>query len=78
MLVLLGAVDENLAAFYFSVASNRQGVESFLERFAVPEGFWPIGAIAVGYPREDEQRPARGAVSAQRRPSEHLLHIGRW
>lgn len=76
MLVLLGAIDEGLGAFYFSVAANRQGVESFLERIAVPTGFWPIGAIAVGYPSSNETRPGRGVIPQKRR--EEKLHIGRW
>jgi nitroreductase len=77
MLVLLGAVDEGLGAFYFSVAPNRPGVESFLEHFGIPAGFWPIGAIAVGHPR-DEERQGPGAIKPDRRPEEQMLHFGRW
>jgi nitroreductase len=77
MLVLLGAVDEGLGAFYFSLAPNRAGVESFLEHFGIPAGFWPIGVIAIGYPRDDEQRLPR-ADKAGRRPKEQVLHFGRW
>jgi len=77
MLVLLGAIDDGLGAFYFSVAANRQGVDAFIEQFAVPEGYWPIGAIAIGYPSADEARPRRGLTNAKR-PADDRLHIGRW
>jgi nitroreductase len=77
MLVLLGAIDEGLGAFYFSVDANRRAVESFVKRFAVPDGNWPIGAIAVGYPRE-EGGPDRKAIKAGRRRAEHVLHMGTW
>ena len=77
MLVLLGAIDEGLGAFYFSVAANRRGVESFIERFGVPAGYWPIGAIAVGYPSAGDV-PDRAAIQAKRRPPAHMLHLGRW
>jgi nitroreductase len=78
MLVLLGAVDEGLGAFFFSIEANRRGIESFVRRFGVPDGYWPIGAIAVGYPRGDEIRADPGAIKAARRPLGHVLHSGRW
>jgi nitroreductase len=76
MLVLLGAIDEGLGAFYFSVAPNRGGVESWLARMDIPEGYWPAGAIAIGYPKQDA--PGQTATAQSRRPATHMLHVGRW
>ena len=79
MLVLLGAIGEGLGAFYFSIAANRRGIESFIERMAIPSGYWPIGAIAVGYPTDaDDARPEHATIRARRRPTGQMIHIGHW
>lgn len=77
MLVLLGAIDEDLGAFYFSVAPNRRSVEAFVKRLTVPDGYWPIGAIAIGYPDPVDAPQTRAGITAQRRKDQRL-HRGRW
>ena len=77
MLVLLGAIDEGLGAFYFSVGANRKAVDEFLARLAVPAGYlanrrdrhrlserWR----ATGCHERGEGRPPARVESAPHRP----------
>lgn len=73
MLILLSAVDAGLGALFFSVAHAEEALRSAL---GVPSGIRPIGAIALGWP-DDQDRPspslARGHL-----PAEAVIHRGRW
>ena len=71
LLALLTAVDAGLGALFFGLSD----AAAFRAAFAVPEGYEPIGAIALGYPA-----PSRPSASLKRgrRPMEHVVHRGRW
>ena len=47
MLILLTAVELGLAALFFGIF---QGEQALMDALGVPEGYRPIGAIAMGYP----------------------------
>lgn len=70
MLMQLTVVDAGLGAIFFSVRDPR----GLREAFGVPEGFDPIGAIALGYPRET-QAPRRAGT---RKPQDEVVHWGKW
>lgn len=74
MLMLLAAVDEGLGAWYFGIF---HGEAELLRWLKVPEGFRPIGAVALGYPSPSQR--ARGSVlSRKRRALEDVVHRGEW
>jgi nitroreductase len=74
MLMLLTAVDAGLGALFFGIPPNKIG--TFRQTFGVPQGLHPIGTVAVGYPMANDQP----SPSLQRgwRPSEEIIHRGRW
>ncbi|HEX5167237.1 MAG TPA: nitroreductase family protein [Thermomicrobiales bacterium] len=67
--MLLSVVDAELGAIFFSVRDPAP----LREAFGVPDGFDPIGAIALGYPVPSGP-PARHG----RRPVDEVIHWGRW
>ena len=71
LLGLLTAVDQGLGACFFGMEINR--VEHFRKEFGVPEHFWPIGIISLGYTSE----PARD-LSGRRKPKESLVYFGQF
>lgn len=71
MLILLAAIDEGLGACFFGLPSER--IDPYREAFAVPVEFKPIGAIAIGQPAD-----AAEDLSAERKPLDEVLHLGRW
>ena len=71
LLMLLTAVDAGLGALFFGVADH----DGLRRAFGVPEGWTPVGAVAVGHVRPDEPSPS---VSRGRRPLEDVVHRGRW
>lgn len=76
MLMLLSAIDEGLAAYFFGIAS---GEHELLARFGVPAEFRPIGVIGLGYPApSDPNGPRSSAFKRRRRPTEALLHRNGW
>ncbi len=76
MLVLLAAIDEGLAAWFFGISS---GEKALLERFGVPEAFKPIGVIALGYAAAtDPLAITSSAAKRRRRPTESLMHRNGW
>lgn len=73
MLLLLAAVDEGLGALFFGIF---RGEEEVLSSLGVPDGYRPIGAVALGYAAEGEQ--SRSSWKGGRRPVEEVVHFGRW
>jgi nitroreductase len=71
-LILLAAVDEGLGAAFFGPPD----IADFRTRFGVPDGWTPIGAIAVGHPDlpADPVPPA----PSERKSLAELVHRGRW
>jgi hypothetical protein len=48
-----------------------------MKRLGVPEGYEPIGSVALGYAHPDD-RPAGSAVTRRRRPLDELVHWNGW
>ena len=75
MLILLAAVDEGLGALFFGLFDD--GYERLRDACGVPEGWAPIGAVAIGHPATTD--PVRSSAhSRDRRPLDDLVHRGRW
>lgn len=55
MLLLLGAVDEGLAAGFLGV-HRLPGLRELLD---IPDGVHPIGVVTIGYPCPDQPSPSR-------------------
>ncbi|MDQ4007908.1 MAG: nitroreductase family protein [Actinomycetota bacterium] len=73
LLMLLTAVDENLASCFFGIPPER--VEAFRAAFGVPEEHAPVGAITVGHPAPDRRSPS---LRRGRRGLDEVVHRGRW
>ena len=71
LLMLLTAVDAGLGALFFGITD----AAAFRAAFNVPDGYEPIGAIAIGYRAPD--RPS-GSLKRGRRPQEAVVHRGGW
>ncbi|MGI8794252.1 MAG: nitroreductase family protein [Acidimicrobiales bacterium] len=71
MNILLTAVDEGLGALFFGIFAQHN--DAFRREFGVPEDYTPIGAIAVGWPAEDEPSPS---LKRGRRPHAEVVHRG--
>ncbi|HEX7444674.1 MAG TPA: nitroreductase family protein [Acidimicrobiales bacterium] len=76
MLMLLGAVDEGLGALFFGIFDHEAELMADL---GVPEGYRPIGTIAIGYGGEGTgaDRPSR-SLDRGRRPLAEVVHRGGW
>jgi nitroreductase len=72
MLVLLTASDAGLGALFFGIF---RGERELLEALGVPEGYQPIGAIALGWPAPDRPSPS---LKRGHRPAEEVIHRVRW
>ena len=75
MQLLLAAHDVGLGALFFAVFS---GQAELREQFNIPDGLQLIGAIAMGWPR-DQVHSERGtsAKRARRKPSQ-IMHLNSW
>ena len=74
MLLLLAAVDEGLGALFFGLFRGKE--EAVLSTAGVPEGFRPIGGVALGYPMPGER--SQPSWKGGRRPFEEVVHFNRW
>lgn len=74
MLMLLTAVDAGLGALFFGVFPD--AMAPFRQAFGVPDGYTPIGAIAIGY--EDEGDRPSPSLKRGRRGTDEVVHRGRW
>jgi nitroreductase len=75
LLILLAAVDEGLGALFFGL--DQGGYDRLKAEFGVPEGWDPIGVIAIGHPAPVD--PARSSAHTRpRKPIEEVVHRGRW
>ena len=83
MAMLLTAVDEGLGALFFGVfdsggspaSPDAHGLPALRAAFGIPDGFHPIGAVAIGWPAPDEPSPS---LRRGRRPEGETIHRGRW
>jgi nitroreductase len=72
MIILLTATDAGLGALFFGM---NHGQPELLEALGVPDGYEPIGAIALGWPAPDRPSPS---LKRGHRPAEQVIHRGRW
>jgi nitroreductase len=70
--LLLAAVDAGLGALFFGLFDHEAAV---LAALGVPEGHRALGAVALGWPAEDE--PGRSAGRG-RPPLDAVIHRGGW
>lgn len=73
MVLLLASADEGLGALFFAL---RHPSRPLLDDLGVPEGWDPIGAVALGWPAADDV-PATSAGRG-RRPLWQVVHMGGW
>jgi nitroreductase len=73
MLILLTAVDLGLGALFFAIF---QGQRALMDTLGVPEGYRPIGAIAVGHPTPGER--SRPSLPTGRRRLTEVVRWERW
>ncbi len=71
LLMLLTAVDAGLGALFFGVFHP----DALRATFAVPDGYDPVGVLAVGHPLPDEPSPS---LARGRRPAAEVVHRGGW
>ena len=71
LLILLTAVDCGLGALYFGITD----APALRAAFGVPEGYVPIGGIALGYPAPDRRS---GSLRRGHRPAADVIHRGAW
>jgi nitroreductase len=74
MTLLLGAHDMGLGSLFFAVFNGEEEIRTY---FGVPDTQQLIGAIALGWPREEQERDGRSA-SRKRRSADEVAHFGRW
>ena len=73
LLMLQTAVDEGLGALFFGIPARHDELRAAL---GYPAEFRPIGAIAVGWPDPADQPSP--SLKRGRRPTEAVVHWGRW
>ncbi len=73
MSMLLAATDAGLGALFFGLGG---GEAALLAHLGVPEGYEPIGAVALGWPAEEDLRSP--SLARGRRPRAETVHYGRW
>jgi len=75
LLMLLTAIDEGLGACFIGIMPRY--IDGLKAEFGVPAEYHPIGAVTVGYRREDV--PALGsAVTRRRQNAGDVIHRGQW
>ncbi len=73
MLILLTAVDLGLGALFFGIF---QGETALMDALGVPDGYRPIGAIALGHPTAGER--SKPELSTGRRPGGEVVRWEHW
>ena len=73
MLILLTAVSLGLGAVFFGIFSGEQAL---MDAIGVPEGYRPIGAIAVGHPTPGER--TRPELPTGRRRLDDVVRWEHW
>lgn len=74
LLMLLTAVDEELAACFFGIEPPQH--PAFHRAFGVPDEYTAIGCVAVGYAGSDDRRSP--SLNRGRRGIEEVVHRGHW
>jgi nitroreductase len=71
MLILLTAVDAGLGALFFGLFDP----PALRAAYDIPDGYDPIGAIAIGHPVPDRRS---GSLRRGHRPQAQVVHRGGW
>jgi len=74
LLVLLTAVDAGLGALFFGVPPEK--ISLLRSTFGIPEEYFPIGTVAVGYPKPHD--PPSPSLKRGHRPEAEVIHCGHW
>jgi len=74
LLMLLTAVDAQLGGLFFGIPPHK--LAAFREAFGVPPDLRPIGTVAIGYPKASD--PPSPSLKRGHRPTEEVVHYGRW
>lgn len=74
MTLLLAATDAGLGAFFFAVFNGEAEVRAEL---GVPDGLQLLGAIALGWPADSDDRSGLSAARP-RRPAAQIIHRNGW
>lgn len=74
MTLLLAAEAAGLGALFFGVFKEAEAVAAEL---GIPDGHDIIGAIALGWPATEPERPGRSAARPKR-PATEIIHRGGW
>jgi nitroreductase len=77
MTLLLAATNAGLGALFFGMFHGRDAV---LRELGVPEGYEPVGVVAIGHPRVAAQPsgPEGSARTRQRRALTDIVHRNGW
>ncbi|MGH9121268.1 MAG: nitroreductase family protein [Acidimicrobiales bacterium] len=75
MLIFLGATAEGLGACFFALHGD---TPALLAELGVPEGWRPLGAVAMGWPSPAAGPAQSGSAARGRRPVEEVVHRGGW
>jgi nitroreductase len=73
MVILLAATAHGIGGWFFGIFA---GEAELLRELGVPDGFRPIGAIALGYGTPDEFRSP--SLKRGRKPFDDFIHKGGW
>ncbi len=73
LLILLGAVDEGLAAYLAGAFKQ----ESLRQELGIPRDFVPAGIISIGYPDYEKHVPSPSLIRG-RRPFNRVVHYQHW
>ncbi|MDA4125259.1 MAG: nitroreductase family protein [Thaumarchaeota archaeon] len=71
MTILLAAVDSGLAAAFSGVFDPA----AMRKLLGIPRHFHPVGVISIGHPAKDKRSPS---LKRGRRPSNQVVHYGKW
>lgn len=75
MTFLLSLHDNSLGALFFAVFN---GEEEVRRELGIPDHVEIIGAIAIGYPRDDDEESKGASASRERHSVADIVHRGRW
>jgi nitroreductase len=75
MCIQLAAIDEGYGVLFFGIFPPQ--LPAFRATFGVPDDHVPIGAVAIGVPRPDADRPSRSLQRARRAVAD-AVRRGTW
>ena len=75
MCIQLAAIDEGYGVLFFGIFPPQ--LPAFRAAFGVPDDHVPIGALAIGRPRVDAERPSR-SLQRGRRDVDDVVRRGTW